>query len=104
MITEQEINMAKESLKKATVLHQDIASKLARTKADLETAKAQGLATEQITGKNAELREASARELLGKMYDEVDRLQYEYDKTKLALDIARIEDSRINMLLRFMEL
>jgi hypothetical protein len=104
MITEQEINNAKGELKGATIAHHHISTRLANSKAELETAKAQELAAGRITGKNAELREASARELFGEMYEEIEHLQSEYDNTKLELDLAKIEDSRVSMLLRFAEI
>jgi hypothetical protein len=103
MITEQEINAAKEELKSATINYHKAAYSLEKSKSELEIAKAEELAAGRITGKNAELREASARELFGEMYQEIDHLQSEYGKAKLALDLARIEDSRVSMLLRYAE-
>lgn len=104
MITENEINKAKEELKKATIAYNDASIDLASAKAELDTAKAEELASGRIEGKNAELREAAARNLFGEMYELINNLQSEYDKAKLNLDLARIEDNRISMLLRFAEI
>jgi len=103
MVTEKEINAAKEQLKTATIACSDVGMQLANAKATLEIEKAKGFASGSIEGKNAELREAAARELLSDLYTNVDNLSVAYDKARLDLDLARIEDSRIGMLLRLQE-
>ena len=79
------------------------ADTLAQDKTNLEIAKAQGLANGSIEGKNQQMRDASAREVLSEQFDLVDTSQYTYDKARLDFDLANYEVNKLQLIIRYTE-
>ena len=84
--------------------HYRTAEKLANAKAELEKQKLIGLADGTIDGKNAELREASAREKLADLYANAEKAEAAEREARLNLDISQIEVDRLKTILRLAEL
>ena len=74
------------------------------TRAMLEKAKLARLADGTIAGKNEQLREASARELLPHLHRDYEDAEDGEREAKLQLDLARIEVERVRALLRLAEI
>ena len=73
MLTEQEITKVYADLSAAKHNYSEAAEVATSSKANLETAKAKALADGAIEGKNAELREAAARQMFSVQYDELEQ-------------------------------
>jgi len=100
---EYRIVKAFEELAAATSDYARAAFVAACSKQELEAAKAEGLASGVIEGKNAELREAKAREVLVGFYANVEAAEQTEHNCRLRLDLARIEVDSIKTLLRYLE-
>lgn len=91
-------------LRQATTEYYQASDMLTNATAALDKAKALGLANETITGRNPEMREASAREQLPKFYEAVEMATALERTKRLNLELARIDVERQRALLRVMEL
>ena len=65
--------------------------KVAASKSLLETAKAEGLLSETIVGKNEQMREASARAVLINEYTFYENLKMELDELQIKYDVCSAE-------------
>ena len=104
MITATHIDTAYAELRSAMRTHQEWAQMLAEAKHELETTKRQGLANGTIEGKNPEMREAAAQQMLSAHYAAVAELESAGSKAQLVLDLAKLEVERIRLHLRYAEL
>lgn len=73
-------------------------------KATLEHERAAALADGRIEGRNAELREAAARELLANLFAAAETAECEAREAKHRLDLARIKVEEARALLRLAEI
>lgn len=73
-------------------------------KTALEIIKAYKILEGEIVGKNETEREAKARDLLAKEYDELERAQTDEWNSKLEVVVCSLEIDRIDKILKFMEL
>ena len=73
-------------------------------KTALEIIKAHKIIEGEIVGKNEAEREARARDLLAKEYDELERAERDEWNSKLEVLVTGLELSRIDKVLRFLEL
>ncbi len=103
MITATHIDTAYAELRSAMRTHQEWAQLLAEAKYELETTKRQGLANGTIEGKNPEMREAAAQQMLSAHYAVVAELESAVEKAQLVLDLAKLEVERIRLHLRYQE-
>ena len=103
-MNETTINSAYNNLSYAKKVFATVAENLIDAKNQLEVQKAGALLSGAIEGKNAELREASARDVLGGHYLEVAELEAEEREARLELDLASIEVERVKSLIRLEEL
>ena len=101
---EHEINKAYDKLSKATNAAFEVGQIAIAARVALDTAKLQGLADGTISGKNADMREASAREVLAEIYASAEAADEAAKETRHTLDLARIEVERVRALLRLAEL
>ena len=104
MITGNVVNDAYEQLCAKEKYLFDASYSLASIKDALETEVSKGLADGVIIGKNQQLRDAAARELLPELFDAVTKAQNVYDKTRLDYTLAQNEVSRVRLIIRLMEI
>ena len=104
MITQQDIQEVYGQLVKAIQVHGEAELEAINAKNALEVAKYSGIAVGTITGRNNEEREAKARELFGAIYKKVEEAEIAAKKTRIVLDMAQTEKSRVQATLRLMEL
>ena len=69
----------------------------------LETKKAIAIQEGAIEGKNAEIRDAVARELLKTEYDDLKLSEYDESVARIEFDLAKLNVERIQALLRLAE-
>ncbi len=69
---------------------------------ELEQERAARLASGEIMGKNAEEREARARDILASFYANLTEAEAKERRAKLDHDLAKIEVERIDTLLRYL--
>ena len=81
----------------------DKAEKVIEFTYKLETKKAVALQDGTIEGKNAEIRDAVAREFLKIEYDDLKLAEYDESVARVEFDIAQFEVSRVQALLRLAE-
>ncbi|RPJ40092.1 MAG: hypothetical protein EHM35_00360 [Planctomycetaceae bacterium] len=86
------------------VSHHIAAEQAIAARAALEIAKLAGLAGGTIDGKNADLREAKAREVLAEDYARLEAAEAGERRTHIDLDLACIQVEEVRALLRLMEL
>lgn len=79
------------------------AQALVDDKTALSIAQSKGLADGTITGKNQQLRDASARELLSELFDNVEISQIAYDTARLNFDLANYEVDKFRLIIRYVE-
>lgn len=103
ILTEYEIHDAYNALAQATRDAYRVGENLIGVTAELEAAKLAGLRDGSIDGKNAELREAAARELLAAVYDGQANAEQENREYQAALSLAKIQVERVRALLRLAE-
>ena len=101
---EDTIKLAYTILKDKMKAHHSAAGLVILTKAMLERATLARLADGTITGKNEQLREASARELLPHLYRDFENAAENEREAKLKLDIARADVECTRALLRLAEI
>lgn len=101
---DDQINSAYDELKAATIVAYGAGVDETLSKAALDIAKADGLRDGTITGKNPQMREASARGVLAEQYATYEATQEYAQDTKHQLSLARIEVERVRALLRLKEL
>ena len=101
---EETIKLAYTILKDKLKAHHAAAELAILTKAMLEKATLARLADGTITGKNEQLREASARELLPHLYRDFENAEEGEREAKLRLDIARADVECARALLRLAEI
>lgn len=102
-LTEQEIHECAVSLSKCMEDYALVAAHLADTKKALDTLKLIKLASGEIDGKNAELREARAMELLQSQYAALQHAEERERDYRLKLDLARLDWERVKLILRLAE-
>ena len=98
----EKINKAYDELRIAKSNHYKAAFQYALARADLENEKAAALRDGRIDGKNAELREAVARELFPKIYGRLEKLDELQREARFILDVAQIEVDRLDMIIRYL--
>ena len=103
MITEKSIEEIYNTLTKFKEILFSQADTLAQDKSLLNQAQAKGLADGSITGKNQQMRDASAREVLVELFDEVDTSQVIYDQARLDYELASYEVEKTRLIIRLME-
>lgn len=104
MITENDIT---EVYNKLINLKQQLfnaSTNLATCKCNLEIGISNGLLDGTIEGKNQQLRDASARDVLAEDYAAVDNAQYNYDEIRLEYDLMQLEADKIKLIVRLLEL
>ena len=101
---EQKIRYAYGLLSSATSEYHEATEQAIMARSALERAKLGGLASGAIEGKNAELREASARKQLAGLYAELETAEKEERSARLWLDLARLGVEEIRALLRLAEI
>ena len=101
---EDTINLAYTILKDKLKVYHSAARLAILAKAMLEKATLARLADGTITGKNEQLREASARELLPHLYLDFENAAENEREAKLKLDIARADVECTRALLRLLEI
>ncbi|MHA2276833.1 MAG: hypothetical protein ACXAC2_13755 [Candidatus Kariarchaeaceae archaeon] len=104
MITEKLISDAYEHLSKCRENMFQSADILAQDKTNLKILEAKGLADGSIEGKNQQMRDASAREVLAEQFDLVDTSQFIYDKARLDFDLANYEVNKFSLIVRYLEI
>jgi hypothetical protein len=72
-------------------------------RADLDRARAKKIAAGEIVGKNADEREAKAREILADEYARVEKVEAAEREARASLEVARIRVDEIKAELRLME-
>lgn len=88
------------SLRRAMRGHATAAERTITAKGKLDRAKLTGLADGTIDGKNADLREARAREVLAAQYDELESAETAERSARLSLDLARCEVEELRAYIR----
>ena len=104
MLSESKITSAFDMLKERKVDHFKTVEELAFVKRELESKKLIGLADGTIDGKNAELREASAREKLADLFASVEKAERFEREARLYFDLAQVEVDYLKTILRLAEL
>jgi hypothetical protein len=104
MVTEEQIKNVFLRLKDAADYLRNKTEKEIQFKMVLENAKLDGLRRETITGKNAELREANAREVLSELYHRVEASEIEQRQARYTWDLVNLDLDELKMLLRLDEL
>ncbi len=102
-LTEQEIDEATANLTTCIEDYSHASAHLILTKDNLEVCKLEKLASGEIDGKNAELREACARVLLKDQYIALIYAEEQERQYRLKLDLARLGWERIKLILRLAE-
>lgn len=95
MLTIDDINKAFDNLKSQTRILYDSIETYTNEKYFLETAKAKLLASDQIEGKNAEIREAKLRMALSEEYQAFHLAEMKLDNDKMHYKLAQLEIDRI---------
>lgn len=103
MITETELNAAYVNLTSAMTQAHAAARAEVDAKRGLEKARLAAITDGRIDGKNAELREAAAREALADLYASLEEAERVASDARLALDLAKLEVERVRALLRITE-
>ena len=103
MITEKLINDAYEDLHKYKEQLFFHAQALADATTALSMAQAKGLLDGSIEGKNQQLRDAAARELLSELFDDVEVCQITYDTARLNFDLANYAVDKLKLIIRYVE-
>ena len=103
-ITLEEINFAYALHEKWQRQYYADAQQVKDFKTALEIIKAHKIIEGEIVGKNEAEREARARDLLAKEYDELERAERDEWNSKLEVLVTGLELSRIDKVLRFLEL
>lgn len=101
---ENDIVSAYNELNQATRNAYEAGEHLIDVSAALEAAKLNGMLDGSIDGKNAELREASARKLLASQYAEAGNAERRNREAQHWLSIAKIEVDMVRALLRLQEI
>lgn len=101
---EETINLTYRILKNKMKAHHEAAGQAILTKTMLDKATLTRLADGTITGKNEQLREASARELLPHLYRDAEDAAEDEREAKLYLDLARADVECVRALLRLAEI
>lgn len=104
MITAEELTAAYQNLARLMTQAHTAARQEIDAKSELERRRLAAIADGTIDGKNAELREASARQVLADLYETCEQAERVASDAKLALDLARLEVERVRALLRLAEL
>jgi len=104
MITEKAINQAYESLNMMKETLSSTSYALAMSKDALEGAIAKGLVDGTITGKNQQMRDAVAKDVLSELFDAVEDAENKYNTILLHYTLARNEVERIRLIVRLLEL
>ena len=103
MITAKEIDEAYRALANAQRFMAVAGSVAVEAKTDYDRKLKAGLADGTIAGKNADLREAAAAEVLAVEVMDLDAARENERQARLALDLAQTEVSRVQALLRLRE-
>ena len=103
-IAEEQIEAVFEKVHQCKFAYAEAAEVLVDAKKELEIAKLEGLASGAIEGKNAELREAAARELLPNAYIYLETAEKREREAKFDLDTAYLDYDCLKMLMRLAEL
>lgn len=103
MITEFAVKSAYDQVRQTTERLWNATERELAAKTMLEKTKAQMLADGTIQGKNAELREASARDILHSQYTALELAEETVRKARLDFDLARIDLEEMRTLLRLAE-
>lgn len=104
IISSEHINAAYNGLEKALANYREATLEEVRTKQVLERLRLQALADGKIEGRNAELREAAARQELPEEYKAYDNAAEWAAAARQELELARCEVSRVQALLRMAEM
>jgi len=104
MLTEEIVNNAYAVLEDAKKKLFVVGEKVITRKLELEYAKLSALSSGKIEGKNAELREAAAREYLEAEYESLESAEVDERRARQDYDIAEIEVYRVRALLRLYEI
>lgn len=104
MITELEITKGYELLETAIQGLYEAGENETGARATLETRRLAGLADGTIEGKNADQREASARQVLEAEYLALEHAERTCRSARLVCDLARLEVERVRAQLRLAEL
>lgn len=103
IITEQEIQNAFASLDDATLRAAIAINEESLDRTNLDVAKSELLASGQIDGKNAEIREGQIKDKLAPLYAQLALKQEEVTRCRNVLNRAQIDVDRVKTLLRLME-
>jgi hypothetical protein len=104
MITEERINYAYDALAAALRCVRAREQEQIQAKYELECALGHALRSGVIEGKNQQIRDSIARDLLAEQYAQVRAAEFEASEARLQLDLARAGVSRVQALLRLAEL
>lgn len=103
-LTAKQIDQTFDELVQATAAHYRATEQELTTKLTLETAVAEGLANGTIDGKNEQLRQAKAREMLADLYAAYEDATTAARLSRLKLEVAKLEMERVKTMIRVKEL
>ena len=103
-LTTEVIDTIYTELAQATTAHDTAAAEIIDNETDLKILVAEAVNNGDVTGKNAQQRDAAAREMFRDQYETLAAQKRDLAPLRLRLDLAKIEIEKARATLRLMEL